>query len=89
MGFLLSQKARLFALVCVLGLLAVAVAPAAFAAPASTTVGACGPIDHGHDVIAPPAVDMWKAPRDASGQHELILAVHRDGERFCYTYRWH
>ncbi|MDE1887449.1 MAG: hypothetical protein KGI32_04860, partial [Gammaproteobacteria bacterium] len=39
-------------------------------------------------VIAPPDVDMWDAPLDASGDHELILAVHRDGHRFCYRYTW-
>jgi FtsP/CotA-like multicopper oxidase with cupredoxin domain len=31
---------------------------------------------------------MWKAPVDAQGLHELILAVHRDGDRFCYRYSW-
>ncbi len=34
---------------------------------------------------------MWNAPVDASGEHELILAVHTDSSsgQFCYTYRWH
>ncbi|MGH8214321.1 MAG: multicopper oxidase family protein [Rhodanobacteraceae bacterium] len=44
-----------------------------------------------HGVVTPPQdVDMWQAPLDASGEHELILAVHNDqgGDRFCYTYRW-
>lgn len=33
---------------------------------------------------------MWDAPVDASGEHELILAVHTDdgGNRFCYVYHW-
>ena len=60
-----------------------------FAAAAPTTTGTCGAIDPAHNVIEPPAVDMWKAPMDASGVHELILTVHRDGQRFCYIYRWH
>ncbi|MGH8361889.1 MAG: hypothetical protein ACRESQ_00860 [Gammaproteobacteria bacterium] len=33
-------------------------------------------------------MDMWNAPVDASGEHELILAVHRDSDRFCYRYHW-
>lgn len=36
----------------------------------------------------PPNVEMWRAPVDASGEHELILAAHRDGLRFCYHYVW-
>ncbi len=34
---------------------------------------------------------MWNAPVDASGEHELILAVHTDSSsvQFCYTYRLH
>lgn len=60
-----------------------------FAATAPTAAGACGPVASMHGmVIGPPDVDMWDAPLDASGQHELILAVHRDGHRFCYRYHW-
>lgn len=39
-------------------------------------------------LAAPPNVEMWRAPLDASGEHELILAVHRDGLRFCFHYTW-
>ena len=61
------------------------------AASAPAAAGACGPITHSRDVVVPQAVDMWDAPVDASGEHELILAVHQDegGDRFCYVYRWH
>jgi FtsP/CotA-like multicopper oxidase with cupredoxin domain len=38
--------------------------------------------------VEPPNVEMWKAPVDASGEHELILAAHRDGIAFCYHYLW-
>ncbi|MGH8280943.1 MAG: multicopper oxidase domain-containing protein [Gammaproteobacteria bacterium] len=60
----------------------------AFAAATPATVSACGPITHPHSVVGPPDVDMWNAPVDASGEHELILVVHRDGDRFCYRYNW-
>lgn len=61
------------------------------AATVPPAAGACGPVPHSRDVVEPQAVDMWDAPMDASGDHELILAVHTDegGDRFCYTYRWH
>jgi FtsP/CotA-like multicopper oxidase with cupredoxin domain len=61
---------------------------AATAGPAAA--GACGPVTHPANVVEPQAVDMWDAPLDASGDHELILAVHQDdgGNRFCYFYRW-
>ena len=64
---------------------------ASLAATAPPMAGACGPITHSREVVEPQAVDMWDAPVDASGEHELILAVHRDqgGNRFCYVYRWH
>ena len=29
---------------------------------------------------------MWKLPLNAAGVHELILAVHTDGDKFCYHY---
>lgn len=60
------------------------------AANAPPAAGACGPITHLRQVVEPQAVDMWKAPVDASGEHELILAVHQDqgGNRFCYVYHW-
>ena len=60
------------------------------AATAPVTAGACGRVTHSPVVSEPQAVDMWDAPVDASGQHELILAAHTDesGNRFCYVYRW-
>ncbi len=61
------------------------------AATAPPMAGACGPITHSRVVVEPQTVDMWDAPVDASGEHELILAVHQDqgGNQFCYAYRWH
>ncbi|MGB9429203.1 MAG: multicopper oxidase family protein [Gammaproteobacteria bacterium] len=62
---------------------------ASLAATAPAAADACGPIVNTHGTVMPPQdVDMWQAPRDASGEHELILAVHRDKDRFCYVYRW-
>ncbi len=63
------------------------------AAPASSSPSkpmphVCGPLPVSRDVAQPPDVQMWKAPLDAQGEHELILAVHQDGERFCYRYAW-
>ncbi|MGH8399136.1 MAG: multicopper oxidase family protein [Gammaproteobacteria bacterium] len=59
-----------------------------FAATVPMATSACGPNTHLHSLVEPPDVDMWDAPVDASGEHELILAVHRDGDRFCYRYHW-
>ncbi|MGB9428650.1 MAG: multicopper oxidase domain-containing protein [Gammaproteobacteria bacterium] len=58
------------------------------ASPPRPQVGACGITMAPHDVQEPPDVAMWNAPLDASGEHELILGVHHDGERFCYRYTW-
>lgn len=88
-GFWRARNRTRLVSACCFGLLGLIALPPAFAAPAPTATGTCGPIGHAHNVIEPPAVDMWKAPMDASGEHELILAVHRDGRRFCYTYLWH
>jgi FtsP/CotA-like multicopper oxidase with cupredoxin domain len=50
----------------------------------------CGPYGGSQELVAPPDVDVWKLPLDESGEHELILAVHRDGRgdslRYCYRY---
>ena len=80
---------------CASGALALAVLSATglapqsgLAAPTPTAAGACGPVSQAHVVVEPPDVEMWNAPVDASGEHELILAVHNDGQRFCYVYRW-
>lgn len=37
-------------------------------------------------LVEPPNVESWKLPLNATGEHELILAVHRAGHRFCYRY---
>ncbi len=62
----------------------------ALRAPAATQYArnACGPSVASHDVQEPPDVEMWNAPLNAAGEHELILAVHRDGDRFCFRYTW-
>jgi FtsP/CotA-like multicopper oxidase with cupredoxin domain len=50
----------------------------------------CGPFGAPHELVEPPNVDVWTLPVNASGEHELILAVHKDGkgdsERYCYRY---
>ena len=48
---------------------------------------ACGSPGATSEFADPPDVNVWKLPVNASGEHELILAVHRDGDRFCYRYR--
>ncbi|WHZ19003.1 MAG: Multicopper oxidase [Rhodanobacteraceae bacterium] len=60
------------------------------AATAPPAAGACGPVAPSPVLVEPQAVDMRDAPINASGEHELILAVHMDegGNRFCYVYRW-
>lgn len=64
---------------------------ASLAATVPEAASACGAVTHSRNVVAPQAVDMWEAPLDASGEHELILAVRTDASsgQFCYTYRWH
>lgn len=73
-----------FVVSCVAG----AAPQASFAAAPIGHVHECGPVTTTHDVLEPPNVDMWNAPVDASGVHELILGVHKDGDRFCYRYTW-
>ena len=46
----------------------------------------CTVIDTGETVQNPPSVQMWRMPKNDRGVHELILSVHRDGDRFCYNY---
>jgi FtsP/CotA-like multicopper oxidase with cupredoxin domain len=50
--------------------------------------GTCGPHPGSSELVEPPNIEVWKLPVDASGEHELILAVHQDGERYCYVYNW-
>ncbi len=59
-----------------------AAAPAPVAHPCGTAMSSSRVVQD------PPEVEMWKAPVDASGEHELILAVHHDGEAYCYHYTW-
>lgn len=49
---------------------------------------ACGPLPHSDTFAEPPDVVVSQLPLDADGRHELILVALRDGERFCYRYRW-
>ncbi len=67
---------------------AIAAQPAAVASPLRH-VSTCAPPPQSHDIIEPPNVDVRDLPLNDRGEHELILAVHRDGERFCYRYSWH
>lgn len=84
-GFLASGTLALLVL-CTAGL----TPRVSIAATTPVAADACGPVANTHGAVVPPQnVDMWKAPVDASGDHELILAVHHAGDRFCYTYRWH
>jgi len=56
------------------------------AAAGSSHRGICGPRPSSPELIEPPNVEVWKLPVNVSGEHELILAVHRDGDHFCYVY---
>lgn len=56
--------------------------------PSNQPAPVCGPRSRSTELVEPPNVEAWKLPQDASGEHELILAVHKDGERYCYVYRW-
>lgn len=46
----------------------------------------CGALSGAHTLVEPPDVDVWTLPKDAGGERELLLAVHRSGDQFCYTY---
>lgn len=48
--------------------------------------GACGPNPHSRELVEPPNVDVRTLPLDTQGERELILAVHKDRDRFCYRY---
>ncbi len=52
----------------------------------------CGPTTAPRELVEPPDIDVAKLPRNAAGEHELILTVHTDGrglaQRYCYTYVW-
>ncbi len=74
--------------------LLVAIAVLAIAAPTAATPitkhaasPVCGPF-LGAALTEPPIVEVADLPRNATGEPELILAVHADtSKRFCYTYR--
>ncbi|HEX5274816.1 MAG TPA: multicopper oxidase domain-containing protein [Candidatus Rubrimentiphilum sp.] len=59
----------------------------ASAAPATIHASPCALIDSSATVLHPPAIDMWRMPKNDLGVNELILSAHRDGERFCYNYQ--
>jgi FtsP/CotA-like multicopper oxidase with cupredoxin domain len=59
---------------------------AAAKAPAKRDLS-CRPPAATRQIVEPPDVVVGNLPLDASGEHELILAVHKDSERFCYRYR--
>ena len=89
------MRSRLFvwpslvALLVWIGLGALSPSPAVGARPAPTF---CGPTAAPRELAEPPDVDVAKLPRNAAGEHELILTVHTDGrglaQRYCYTYVW-
>ncbi len=57
------------------------------AAPVTSHASPCALIDSSATVLHPPAIDMWRMPKNDLGVNELILSAHRDGERFCYNYQ--
>src|SRR5579863_2127682 len=62
-------------------------APQVSVASAGTApAGACGPNPHSRELVEPPNVDVWTLPVNAANVPELILAVHKDGDKFCYHY---
>jgi FtsP/CotA-like multicopper oxidase with cupredoxin domain len=75
--------------VAALGLLSVGLLTApqpGFASSAHTGSDSCGPHSSSSQLVEPPNVEMWKLPVNATGEHELILAVHKDADRYCYRY---
>ncbi len=48
----------------------------------------CEEAPSSREIVEPPDIDVWTLPVDAKGDHELILAVHREGLRYCYGYSW-
>jgi len=60
--------------------------PPASAARAALHPSACGAQISSSRLTEPPNVEVWKLPTNANGDHELILTVHNDRDRFCYGY---
>ncbi|HTU83388.1 MAG TPA: multicopper oxidase family protein [Candidatus Acidoferrales bacterium] len=61
-------------------------APAASTAADVSAAPVCGAPDADRTLEEPPIVVMSKQPPDAAGVPELVMAVHREGDRFCYRY---
>ncbi len=79
---------RLYSSAAVAAVAALALAAPAPAAPAAkhATPPVCGPF-LANGLTEPPAVEVASLPRNAGGEHELILAVHTEKSgRFCYKY---
>ncbi|MGA9945767.1 MAG: multicopper oxidase domain-containing protein [Candidatus Cybelea sp.] len=76
----------------VLALIGGASVSAGLAAPATSHPLVCGAFGASRELVEPPDIEVWKLPLNASGEHELILAVRTDGkglsQRFCYRYEW-
>jgi FtsP/CotA-like multicopper oxidase with cupredoxin domain len=81
---------RYFLSIAAFGLLAwsVSATPELGVASSASNAGACGPRTNSSELVEPPNVEVWKLPLDDRGENELILAVHKDGERYCYRYKW-
>jgi len=47
----------------------------------------CGSPAKTSEIAEPPDVPVSLLPLNARHAHELVLTVHRDGERFCYRYK--
>jgi FtsP/CotA-like multicopper oxidase with cupredoxin domain len=47
----------------------------------------CGNTTTATQLAEPPDVVVSSLPLNAQHEHELIVTVHRDGERFCYRYQ--
>ncbi len=58
----------------------------ALALPIRHHVDPCGSAGLPGPLVEPPNVEVWNLPRNASGERELILAVHRSAGRYCYRY---
>ncbi len=76
------------ALVAALTWIGGAVPQRSIASPAAPHAAVCAHSEVSRELVEPPDVEVWKLPVNATGEHELILAVHRDGDRYCYRYTW-
>jgi len=53
---------------------------------AAAAPSVCGPATLAGPFADPPDVAMDEQPANSEGEHELILAAHRDKDRFCFHY---